>query len=58
MDTMKRVTPGTKVYKLFEDQHFVCEGTEEVFLISVKKLSKEDYQKKLDENPNFLQSQN
>ncbi|UYZ12261.1 hypothetical protein A6764_15725 [Brevibacillus sp. WF146] len=45
MKPVERVTPGTKVYKLFEHEQCVCEGKDEVFLISVKRLSREEYER-------------
>ena len=47
MKALEKVTPGTKVYKLFEHEKLVCEGKEEVFIISVQKLSKEEYERSL-----------
>ncbi|MED1666320.1 hypothetical protein [Brevibacillus laterosporus] len=55
MESMKRVTPGTKIYKLFEHDKFVCEGTEEVFLIFIEKLTKEEFKKRLEENLKLLE---
>lgn len=49
MKALEKVTPGTKVYKLFEHEKLVCEGKDEVFIISVQKLSKEEYQRHLRE---------
>lgn len=45
MKALAKVTPGTKVYKLFEHEKLVCEGKDEVFIISVQKLSKEEYKR-------------
>ncbi|MED1949777.1 hypothetical protein [Brevibacillus centrosporus] len=45
MKVIERVTPGTKVYKLFEHEELICEGKDEVFLISVKKMTREEYER-------------
>ncbi|MBO8162689.1 MAG: hypothetical protein H0Z34_03090 [Brevibacillus sp.] len=49
MKPLERVTPGTKVYKLFDSEKWICEGKDDVFIISVEKLSKEEYQRKQQE---------
>lgn len=44
MKAPEKVTPGTKVYKLFEHERLICEGKDEVFLISVKRMTREEYE--------------
>lgn len=44
MKQLEKVTPGTKVYKLFDHDKLICEGKEEVFIISIQKLSKAEYE--------------
>ncbi len=44
MNQLEKVTPGTKVYKLFDYEKLVCEGKDEVFIISIQKMTKEEYE--------------
>ena len=44
MKQLEKVTPGTKVYKLFDYEKLVCEGKDELFIISIEKMSKEEYE--------------
>lgn len=47
MKSMEKITPGAKVYKLFEHDKLVCEGKDEVFIISVTRMSREEYERDL-----------
>ncbi|GIO09922.1 hypothetical protein [Brevibacillus reuszeri] len=47
MKPIEKITPGAKVYKLFEHEKLVCEGKDEVFIISITKMSREEYERDL-----------
>ncbi|NGQ96037.1 hypothetical protein G3578_12800 [Brevibacillus sp. SYP-B805] len=51
MQALEKVTPGTKVFKLFAHEKLICEGKEEVFIISIQRMSREEYERRLKQRP-------
>ncbi len=44
MQSLAKVTPGTKVFKLFDHEKLICEGKDEVFIISIQRMTREEFE--------------